>query len=164
MTPEELTAAAAHSRDAMSAIRHIAQHGGVGGMTYVMTSAEDVPGLLEHIAELERKLATANDAVELMYQVRDRMAADIHALRNPTSGDASVSIEMVGTVTVARPLTGRCGICLKGVHKPVGEDWRHYAMPVPYHPVDGVTVNEPKPAAESCPDGGNCCGGGACRE
>jgi hypothetical protein len=54
MTPEKLTAAAAHSREAMQAIAHIAREGGIGGMTYVMTSAEDVPGLLDHIAGIQR--------------------------------------------------------------------------------------------------------------
>jgi hypothetical protein len=54
MTPEELTAAAAHSREAMRAIAHIAREGGTGGTTYVMTSAEDVPGLIAHIAGLQR--------------------------------------------------------------------------------------------------------------
>lgn len=123
--------------------------------TYTLAVADRVPELLDEVDELGRKLATANETVELMYQVRDRMAADIHAFRNPTSGG---STEMAGTVTIQRGLTGRCGVCGKGVHQPLGEEmgWSHYAMPVPFHQVDGVTVNEPKPAIDELPA---CCDG-----
>lgn len=75
MTPDDLTAAAAHADEAATALAHIARHGGIGGMTYIMRSAEDVPGLLARIEGMERAETGIISERDRNEEWADRLAA-----------------------------------------------------------------------------------------
>jgi uncharacterized protein (DUF433 family) len=110
MKPEDLTAAAAHSREAMQAIAHIAREGGTGGMTYIMRSAEDVPGLLDHIAGLQRVID--DQEARLLAQAERLGKPDAYIWVHPgrLGGKPCIGGTRIPVATVTRYVRGGGGI------------------------------------------------------
>lgn len=93
-------------------------------------------------------------ADKLAAAIATHFGVDIGEHSNANSPWANALEAFANTpVLPTRPLTGRCGVCGKGVHQVVGAEgmgWSHYAMPVPFHMADGVTVNGPDEGGVPC--------------